>query len=513
MRVNSTSNGATANGNGAVPPQAGTAAAPAVPKLYREPFDKSVILRQSPIWSRLLLWSIVGVTTAAIAWACLAKIEEAIPAQGKLEPEGAVQPVQAPVGGVVSEIHVEEGDRVEPGTVLVSFDQTAAQAQLDSLEEIREKLRQENQFYRATLEGTLAPEDENLLPLPTEIIQLTRNREVLIAENALYRIQLQGGGIGDLSADQRARLETSQAETRSRLSVAALEIDQLSRQLEQNSIQLANAREDLALNQNILSRLSELFERGGTAELQVLNQEQEVKNRLTQVNNLEQEEQRLLVAISQAREQLANEGAGVNEELQDRIAVNNNQIAQIDSQLTKQILENDKQLEEISSQIRQSQQTLSYQELRAPVEGRVFNLAANKPGYVANSTEPILEIVPEETLVARVFINNRDIGFVELDQKVDVRIDAFPYSEFGDVEGTLIGIGSDALPPDETFQFFRFPAEIALDAQSLGKVGDKPLALQTGMSVSANIKLRKRRVITLLSDLFVRKVDSLQSGG
>ncbi|MEO0489891.1 MAG: HlyD family efflux transporter periplasmic adaptor subunit, partial [Cyanobacteria bacterium J06659_2] len=192
---------------------------------------------------------------------------------------------------------------------------------------------------------------------------------------------------------------------------------------------------------------------------------------------------------------------------------NNNQIAQIDSQLTKQILENDKQLEEISSQIRQSQQTLSYQELRAPVEGRVFNLAANKPGYVANSTEPILEIVPEETLVARVFINNRDIGFVELDQKVDVRIDAFPYSEFGDVEGTLIGIGSDALPPDETFQFFRFPAEIALDAQSLGQVGDKPLALQTGMSVSANIKLRKRRVITLLSDLFVRKVDSLQSGG
>ena len=513
MRVNSTANGAAANGNGAVPPQTGMVAAPAMPQIHREPFDKSVILRQSPIWSRMLLWSIVGVTTFSIGWACLATIEEAVPAQGKIEPEGAVQPVQAPVGGVVSEIHVEEGERVEPGTVLVSFDQTAAQAQLDSLQEIREKLRLENQAYRATLEGTPAPEDESLPPLPTEIAQLNRNREVLVAENALYQAQLQGGSIDSLSAAQQERLRTSQAETRTRLSVAALEVDQLARQLEQNEIQLTNAREDLTLNEDILVRLTELQNRGGLAELQVLNQEQEVKNRRAQMNSLEQERQRLQVAIIQARERLANEDAGANEELLDRIATNDNQIAQIDSELTKQVLENEKRLEEVESQIRQAQQTLSYQELRAPVAGTVFNLATNEPGYVANSTEPILEIVPQETLVARVFISNRDIGFVELNQKVDVRIDAFPYSEFGDIEGTLVAIGSDALPPDETFQFFRFPAEIELDAQSLGAIDDTPLDLQTGMSVTANIKLRKRRVITLLSDLFVRKVDSLQSGG
>ena len=118
--------------------------------------------------------------------------------------------------------------------------------------------------------------------------------------------------------------------------------------------------------------------------------------------------------------------------------------------------------------------------------------------YNTGASEPILEIVPEDNLVARVFITNQDIGFVKTDMRVDVRIDSYSYSEFGDIEGTLVHIGSDALPPDETFPFYRFPAEVELDTQYL-PLGEQPLLLQSGMSVSANIKIRKRRVITLLS--------------
>ncbi len=113
--------------------------------------------------------------------------------------------------------------------------------------------------------------------------------------------------------------------------------------------------------------------------------------------------------------------------------------------------------------------------------------------------------------MARVFIPNKDIGFVKVGQKVDVRIDAFSYSEFGDMEGTLTSIGTDALPPDEVFQYYRFPAEVTLDAQQFVANGNA-LSLRSGMSLNANIKLRKRRVITFFTDLFVRKVDSVKSG-
>jgi hemolysin D len=92
---------------------------------------------------------------------------------------------------------------------------------------------------------------------------------------------------------------------------------------------------------------------------------------------------------------------------------------------------------------------------------------------------------------------------------VDVRIDSFPFSEFGDIDGEIIRIGSDALPPDQANPFYRFPVEIEMESQMLSET----LTLQSGMAVTANIKLQKRRFITILTDLFVRKLDSLKADG
>jgi hemolysin D len=200
----------------------------------------------------------------------------------------------------------------------------------------------------------------------------------------------------------------------------------------------------------------------------------------------------------------------------ERIAANETQIATIDSQLTRTILDNENQLDQLKAQIEQLEYSLGNQELHAPVAGQVFNLQVS-PGYVANASEPILEIVPDDTLVARVFITNRDIGFVKqrLDERetepvmVDVRIDSFPFSEFGDIDGEIIRIGSDALPPDQANPFYRFPVEIEMESQMLSET----LTLQSGMAVTANIKLQKRRFITILTDLFVRKLDSLKADG
>ncbi|MGF1570256.1 MAG: HlyD family type I secretion periplasmic adaptor subunit [Nodosilinea sp.] len=505
VRINSVSPGSEADSTN------GDAVLATQPSRQREQFDKPVILRQSPHWSRAVVWTIVGVTVSTVAWACLAKFEEAVPAQGKLEPKGIVQPVQAPVGGVIEEIFVEEGDAVEAGDPLVSFDPKTTQAQLTSLQAIQVKLKDENDYYRSQLADQLdANVPENIAP---GIVQLTSNRAALVAENALYRAQLSGDVNGaSLSAAQQQRLLTATDELNSRLSIASLETDQLRRQLTQTRAQLANARDALRVNQDILERLGPLAERGAIGEISYLQQEQEVSTRQTEVNRLVEEEQRLELAIVQAQEQFRNTQIASQDELQQRIAANDNQIATINSQLTKTILENEKQLQELDSQIAQLQQTLQYQELTAPVSGTVFNLKANQPGYVANSTDPILEIVPTDALVARVFITNRDIGFVEPGMKVDVRIDSFPYSEFGDVKGELTRIGSDALPPDQINPQYRFPADITLDEQTI-MVNGEPMQLQSGMSLSANIRTRPRRVIAIFADLFSRKVDSLKTGG
>jgi multidrug resistance efflux pump len=93
----------------------------------------------------------------------------------------------------------------------------------------------------------------------------------------------------------------------------------------------------------------------------------------------------------------------------ERIAANETQIATIDSQLTRTILDNENQLDQLKAQIEQLEYSLGNQKLHAPVAGQVFNLQVS-PGYVANASEPILEIVPDDTLVARVFITNRALA-------------------------------------------------------------------------------------------------------
>ncbi|MGD1928447.1 MAG: HlyD family efflux transporter periplasmic adaptor subunit [Leptolyngbyaceae cyanobacterium] len=504
------SNGRMQNGQAPPPPP------PSAPLPNSPNFERSVILRQSPRWARYVVWGIVGVTVSTVTWACLAKIEEAIPAQGKLEPEGVVQPVQAPVGGVVEEIRINEGESVEQGDVLVTLDPKATEAQLEALQEVRDSLVEENDYYRSQLSP-----DPELEGAPTtvapEVARLTSNRVALVEENELYRAILRGDLTAvNLSPRQRQRVQTSLGDINSQLEINRLEIEQLAKQLDQVRVQLSNAIQALSVEQEILGRIEPLVEQGGISELQGLRQAQEVNNRQTEVNSLQEEQQRLTLAIDQAQEELRRTSVVSNEELLERIAANDNQIANIDSQLTKVVVDNEKQLEEITGQVSQLEFALDNQELKAPLDGQVFNLRANQPGYVANATEPILEIVPNDTLVARVFVTNRDIGFVTQrfsdsgePLKVDVRIDSFPFSEFGDVEGTVIHIGSDALPPDEINPFYRFPVEIELETQSLSET----LPLQSGMSVTANIKLRKRRVITMLSDLFVRKIDSLRSGG
>lgn len=275
-------------------------------------FDQAVILQQPATWSRAIVWAIVSVTTATIIWSFVAKIEEAIPAQGKLEPQGAVKEIQAPVGGVVKSVQVEDGQRVKQGDSLISFDPTAAEAQQKSLENIRTALQQENQFYRSQLVGVSSPQTAELqaaaLKLPAEITSLTKSRAALVAENQLYRTQAAGGSIAGaaLSADQLARLQSSRDELNSRVAAADLEMRQVEKQLIQNEIALANAKDSLAVNQRILDDIEPLYKEGGIARVQYLNQQQEVRSGQAEIQRLNEEQKRLQLAIAQANEQMQN---------------------------------------------------------------------------------------------------------------------------------------------------------------------------------------------------------------
>jgi HlyD family secretion protein len=153
-------------------------------------------------------------------------------------------------------------------------------------------------------------------------------------------------------------------------------------------------------------------------------------------------------------------------------------------------------------------ETLSYRTIKAPIAGRVFD-AKLSPYSVINADQTALKLVPDNTLQASVEISNADIGFVKVGMPVNVSVDSFPSGEFGYIQGTLTSLGSDALPPGQTNQQYRFPATVTLKQQRV-ESGGQPLNLQSGMSVSANIRLRSRPVINVVTDMFTKQLEGVK---
>ncbi len=544
----------------------------------RKNFDQAVVLKQSPVWSRAILWSIMGVCTFSLGWASIAQMEQVVVARGQLKPEGSVKEIQVPLNGVVEQVYVEDGDTVEEGELLFILDSTTAKAELQSLKIIRRSLEQENQFYRALMSSTLnmAQLEQAIaeLKLPPEIALLARNRVAIQEENRLYRAEV---GIMDnngFDPEQIGRLKARQRELDSRSIAADLDISQLEKQLAQVQVQLADSKAKLATNrivleqirvknqqnfdqaqaslnleQSILDDISPLVEEGALAAISARKQKQEVNDRLAkiveiknngkieydrqqqevqsglaEIDRLLEEQQRLIIAIRQGNANLINTQAVSEKDVRDRLAANQQNIANIDSQLGKVIRDNENRMAQSDSQISSSEVTLKYQEVRAPAAGTIFDLKVF-PGAVPNPNAPekAVKIVPDEKLIAEIYINSKDIGFVHEAMKrknqngnplvADVRLDSFSYSEYGDIKGEMISIGSDALPPEQPlYNYYRFPAKIRLDKQGIDVNGDTmTLGIQSGMTISANIKIREQRtVLSLLTESFTKEVESLK---
>lgn len=361
--------------------------------------DESV-LRQSNRWATAITWGLIATTGLSLLWLALAKTEEIVVAPGTLVPIGSVQEIQMPMGGIVEEILVTDGDQVSPNQVLIRLD-TEANAQ---------RLRS-------------------------------------VSEN--------------LKLKQR------------QLQLKKVELDRYIR-LNQGSIDTLT--EKVQFEKEILERYQGLSAVGASAELQSLQQRntvQEVEGRLreTQLDGLRQQAilgqdiQRLKAEISNLRSELAE------------IQVN-----------------------------------LRYQVLRSPVAGVVFDLQPKGRGYTGRSSETLMKIVPLNALEAKVEIPSSDIGFVRNGMKVDLSIDSFPATDFGVLHGEIEQLGSDALPPDPAKQQpeYRYPAIIALKSQTLLQKNGQNLQLQPGMSLTANIKLRKVTYLQLLLGGFKDKTDSLR---
>ena len=370
-----------------------------------------------------------------------------------------------------------------------------------------ESVLQQGRFWMKTVTWTLI----GTTVFGVAWLALARTEEIVVAPGELepvgsvQDIQMPVGGVADeilvkegdsVKAGQVLMKLDTEATEEQRLSLETtikLKQEQLrlkdqekQRYLQVNNEEVQMLENNLELQSEILERFEQLEEAGATSELQYLSQQ----------NAVEETRGRLMQTKADRLRQTA--------------------------QLEQQVAQLNSELADLNGRLAQARVTLRYQQLKSPVDGVVFDLKPTATGFTAQSTQTVMKVVPYGSLEAKVEVPSNKIGFVtvpagcpqnlESCMKADISIDSYPSTDFGVLEGKVTRIGSDALPPDpqEQRQELSFPVTVKLDQQTLALKSGTALPLQVGMSLTANIKLRKVSYLQLLLGEFQDKAESLQ---
>jgi hemolysin D len=386
-------------------------------------------------------------------------------------------------------------------------DTTAPNQESSALVSYDESVLQQGRFWMKTVTWTLI----GTTVFGVAWLALARTEEIVVAPGQLepvgsvQDIQMPVGGVADeilvkegdsVKAGQVLMKLDTEATEEQRLSLETtikLKQEQLrlkeqekQRYLQVNNEEVQMLENNLELQSEILERFEQLEEAGATSELQYLSQQ----------NAVEETRGRLMQTKADRLRQTA--------------------------QLEQQVAQLNSELADLNGRLAQARVTLRYQQLKSPVDGVVFDLKPTATGFTAQSTQTVMKVVPYGSLEAKVEVPSNKIGFVtvpdgcpqnlESCMKVDISIDSYPSTDFGVLEGKVTRIGSDALPPDpqEQRQELSFPVTVKLDQQKLALKSGTELPLQVGMSLTANIKLRKVSYLQLLLGEFQDKAESLQ---
>jgi hemolysin D len=243
-------------------------------------------------------------------------------------------------------------------------------------------------------------------------------------------------------------------------------------------VQAAKLAETLPLLDQQIAANEALLEKGYVSKLRVIEMK---RQRLIAGRDRDA----ALQTINRSTAQIASAGSGgVRSKAEAR--------ARILGDLAKATSEATLRREELIKSIQRS----SLQRLLSPVDGTIAQLAVHTVGGVVEAAKPIMVVVPSGgSLVVEAKVLNKDMGFVSVGQPVAVKLEAFPFTRFGTVPGTITSIGSDAIE-DEKLGLV-YTVRVKLSRSRMAR-GDATVALTPGMAATADIKTGRRSILSYL---------------
>lgn len=418
----------------------------------------------SPI-GRFILWSIVILLVIAIAWASLSKVDIVAATRGKLVVNELSRPVNSAVTAEIVEVLVKEGEHVEKGQSLIKLNSTSLVAQLEE-NILQQKI---NRFHIARLE--LLYEHYLNRPAPLTLSDNFQLESPLLAQQISMQLQ--------------AEVEDDYNEKE----VFKLNQQIITAQIENYQIQKEMAENLLPIYREQYEALNSLYKKDMTSKDSLLEIQKKYLEAKFTVNS----------ADAKVKEMRANH-AQIDAQIKSHVA---DKIREIEQEKIQRLNQNDI----LSAQQKQLEALIAQYELKAPIAGIVESLVYRDAGAAVEAPQELLKIVPEnEKLIAEVWVSNQDIGFLRRNQLAAVKIDTFDFTRYGWIEGKLLNISSDAI--DDKDLGLVYKAVIELSTNHL-IIDGQTIKLESGMSVSAEVKTGQRTVLSYLLSPMMEALDDV----
>ncbi len=463
----------------------------------------------------IIIWFVFLMLLVFVIWACLGKVDEVATARGQIMSEDGVQEIQAAGTGIVTKVHVSEGQTVKKGDILYSIDKEV------------EKLNIEYS------EG-----EAGLLELRVELLnQMLMGKDITIYRNGQYSADQMEVIDAMIAMDQSADLSVKEYETA--VKNAKNQVNLTEKTIETNSF-----AEDYYKEQQEIQEKTHGLENTASIELEVLKKEYEYavkeldkykklyeagavakvewEKKSNEATTLEKQIEIKEIEVQGSELAKQGEQSSLNYQINENNANNLTQQGTLDEtknnyDIAVLNLENAKkqrestlleQKEQCVAKLKEYGVTLTQQyyeyenkDVVAPYDGVIKTLNFGKEGAVVTSTQIVAEILPEDSqLVVEAEVSNKDIGFIEVGQEVDVKVDTYDYQKYGMLTGTVVYISPDAIENEKMEKIYK--------VQILLEDDKNKLELTQGMECSVEIKTDRRRIIEFFLEPLTEALDN-----
>lgn len=405
-----------------------------------------VIMEQTPLRARMLLYTIAAVMLLLVLWAFFARVDEVVRGDGRVIPSKQVQVIQSLDGGIVSEILVSEGEAVAVGAPLIRIDETRAVSSLRENQSQYLAYLAKQYRLRALADGTgYNPPDEVKKQVP----------ETYDQEYALYNSSKEELTSGiEIARDQVVQREKELLEVQFRKEIAEKNYD--------------SSKRELAANKPLLAS-------GAVSEIDILKLERETNKAKGDIDQARAQIARIESAIGEARRKISE----VQQTFQNKVR---NELNDITARLNS--------VSEVSVSLKDK---VNQSTLKSPVNGKVSRLFFNTVGGVIQPGKEVLEVVPtDDALILETKIQIKDIAFISLLQPAVVKLTAYDYTIYGALDAVVENISPDSVVDEKGNAYY--VVRVRTLKSSLGK----GLPIIPGMVAQVDIMTGKKTILSYL---------------